>query len=357
MSSPVPSSSITHTLDASLAIGIPSSRSYAIDYSGAEGCKRTEFNAFKGSHPLHGFVLGLHTAFAQHLEWSISPDDIATIIGQGIAEHINMNPESHRAKLVDFAEGKKKNVEVRRDEFVPGSKENDWLGVVAEFAGKIATDVAKGTSELPKHMVPSFSTTAPINTFVYQTSLMSAMSNFCNYTLMTFCGIPRVTLRGTEADWHKLRQWLADLKLVEFDAALRPWQAALEYVIDRFVETRCTTKLSDGLLDWWKSAYKYQSGSGGDTVSGWICYLFPYLGSADSRKHDKPEQLRAHLSKVVADVHVETNAFPSGLNKVDFMWEYACLSVPMRFYGGFDVPCVEGQVVAAAYGYAIGHKD
>lgn len=51
--------------------------------------------------------------------------------------HINLNAEELRSQFVSFPG--KKYIEVRRDNFVKGSRANDWPGAFNEFSDKIAT--------------------------------------------------------------------------------------------------------------------------------------------------------------------------------------------------------------------------
>ena len=39
----------------------------------------------------------------------------------------------------------------------------------------------------------------------HEINLMSAMKNYFSYVMSTYCGIPSITVRGTEEDWVSLR--------------------------------------------------------------------------------------------------------------------------------------------------------
>ena len=67
----------------------------------------------------------------------------------GLAHHVDQNADDLRDKFVDF-EGKKELV-VIRDDFVKGSPDNDWEGVMPEFAEQIAANTKKGAPSPVRH--------------------------------------------------------------------------------------------------------------------------------------------------------------------------------------------------------------
>ena len=69
------------------------------------------------------FLAALHASFMHHLPFELRPDDLWLIIEQGVANHVNLNPEEFRAIFVDYT-GKKKivvrddNLRMRRIKYV-----------------------------------------------------------------------------------------------------------------------------------------------------------------------------------------------------------------------------------------------
>ena len=80
---------------------------------------------------------------------------------------------------------------------------------------------------------------------------------------------PRSPCLGTEADWQSIRSRIA--LLADYD--LGWWIAALDPVLARIADTAA------GRVDtaFWRSFFRYQSGSGPAELTGWIVTLFPYL--------------------------------------------------------------------------------
>jgi hypothetical protein len=83
------------------------------------------------------------------------------------------------------------------------------------------------------------------------------------------CGIPEFTVLGTPEDWRSMLP-----RLREFgDYGLKHWAEVLEPVITKIAET------AEGNVDtdFWRSFFRYQSGSGPAELTGWIVTLFPYI--------------------------------------------------------------------------------
>lgn len=84
------------------------------------------------------------------------------------------------------------------------------------------------------------------------------------------CGIPRITLEGTPADWIQLRTRARRLGKLGFSS----WMEALDPVLTEFV------KSSHGApsLVFWRSFFRQHSSGGCDVVyhaDGWITRFFP----------------------------------------------------------------------------------
>jgi hypothetical protein len=149
-------------LDASLTRANPQPIAY--ETRGGVPTGKLEFNAFKGKSPLNGFVLAVHEAYSNHRALRLTPDDIWTVITQGVGQHIYRNAERLRGKFV--AHAGKKLVQVVRNDFVRGrTTREDWMGVVAELTDKVRT-LDNGESKVMSHLVQQFGTTQPLHTFL-----------------------------------------------------------------------------------------------------------------------------------------------------------------------------------------------
>ncbi|MCE9574625.1 MAG: DUF4419 domain-containing protein [Deltaproteobacteria bacterium] len=286
---------------------------------------------------VHPFVHAAHLAFAHHFALTLSPDDVWLCIAQAFAHHVDANADALRDRFVRHAD--KTAIVVIRDEFRKGSPDNDWPGVFAQFSDAIAGHIGKQRDLV----VAEFSTTGPIEKAASEVVLMSAMQAYFDYVVVTRCGIPRVTLLGSEADWRAIRSRAAVLA----EYGLAPWIAALTPILDEL----CAAAGGRPDRELWRSFYKYESRSGGDRVSGWINVLFPYVrkeGSAQLEANPRSLSWRGDRGPAPA-------AFPSGLAIAPFTWLYLGTPLPMEMVAGFMGVSHDPQVAAVrpAIGWAI----
>lgn len=291
---------------------------------------------------LHGFVAAAHVAFDRHYPLVLSPDDVWLCLAQAFATHVGEHAEALRSRLVRHQS--KVKLTVRRDDFVMGSPANDWPGMFAELSDRIAEHVGKRRDLV----VADFSTTGPVEQAASQVVLFDAFKSYFDYSLMTMCGIPEVTLLGTVADWRSIRTRAA--ALAEFD--LGDWVAVLLPVLDEIV------KSAGGRADraFWQSFYKLNGGSGGPYVNGWINVLFPYV--KDHRDAPRPNRHALHWEEGMSAEHgggPGTADFTRGLSFAPFEWEYLGEKIPMMFTGGFVGVAQDASTgaVRPAIGWAI----
>jgi len=208
------------------------------------------------------FAMAVHDAFYEHRPLTLSPDAIWFCIAQGLTRHVAQNVESLRERFVKH-DGVITLV-VERPDFVLGQP-NPWPEALAEFSGQIAAHVGKARDVV----VCAFSTTGVTERAASEVLLMDTFQGYFEYEMTIGCGIPSITLLGTPDDWRSVRaraQMLAEY-------GLETWTRVLVPVLDQFV------RASEGNVDkdFWRSFFRYESGSGRSDLSGWIHVLFPYL--------------------------------------------------------------------------------
>ena len=295
-----------------------------------EAYSKTTRPTVESSGRTHAFVSAVNLAYAQHYPLVLSPDAIWMCITQGFSQHVNANAEKLRKMFVEH-EGKKEIV-VRRDEFIKGSPDNSWPDVFDEFSEQIRKHVGDKAHEL---LTPEFSTTGPTEKAAAQVVLMDSFKEYFSYTCMTLCGIPEITLEGTVDDWRKLRDRV--LGLATYDLAW--WITALKPVLDQFVAA------ASGSVDreFWSNFYKRHGGSGGPYITGWICTLFPYTGKGKNLSRNP------HLSRWQETGHffgMTSHSFPAGVVSTPFKWIYYDEEYPMHFYAGFMTVTQDPQTLA-----------
>jgi len=260
-----------------------------------------------------GIITALHTAYQSHYALSLSVSDFIILIGQGLGAHINEHAEKLRKHFVDH-QGQE-TIEIFRDEFVMG-QQNDWSTVFGEFASQIKQRVKTDVYDV---IIDDTSVATATTRIVSEITLMEAMKRFFRYKVSTCCGIPQITLEGTPEDWQKLKDKVH--KLVEMDKdnclELKWWLDQLVPVIDQICETGITRKPD---VKFWSNIYKYNGGSGGPSINGWITKFFPYLANGVNE---------------FSGSSLTTNRIPKQICEVPFTWKYLTRDISMKFCAGF----------------------
>lgn len=210
-------------------------------------------------HPLFAAV---HHAHVGHFPLILSPDMLWNVILQGLAQHVKNNAERLRPKLV--AHSGRKTIEVIRPDFTPGSPENPWAEVIAEFSAR----VQQHAGEKYVALVPAFSTTGPVERTVCEIALLDTFQPFFQLRFYAACGIPEITLEGTPDDWDALDGKLDALKPFE----LEWWTPHLRMITSQFRRAA----RGDVNRTFWGNIYKHEQYYGSASVNGWLALLVPY---------------------------------------------------------------------------------
>jgi hypothetical protein len=214
-------------------------------------------------------------------------------------------------------------ITIIRDDFVRGGP-NPWPDLFGDFAAALRTNVGK-VCDL---VVADFSTTSPLERAVSQLVLMDAMHGYFDFRFVTRCGIPRITLTGTPADWRSIRT-RAEV-FVEYE--LEWWITELRPILDEFVNA------AEGRVNeqHWQSIYGALNMSGGPYITGWLPVLFPYLIEAnkDVIRNEYLESWRS-LGRNSRHYGPIVNNFPKGISKTPVVWNYLGTLLDMEFLAGF----------------------
>ncbi len=286
-----------------------------------EACSsyRGRLLATSGAHPLFAAA---HLAFARHRPLVLTPDVIWLTIASGFATHVQQNAEKLRRHFVQH-EGQV-TLQVRRDDFVKGSPENPWSEVFAEFSEQIAAHIG---DETHRGLRADFSTTGPVERAASNVLLMASVQSYLKYELMTLCGIPEITLKGEVDDWKRLQAQVAGL--ARFD--LEWWTAPLARITAELVSA------AEGRPSpsFWDSLYKFQDGSGGPYITGWIAWFLPYIERWDFSKDWKNPSASLVRNPDLGQIGTITESdLPAGLSAVPFLWTYLGESLEYELLAG-----------------------
>jgi hypothetical protein len=255
---------------------------------------------------LHPLLQAIHLAFSQHRPLILSPDSIWLAIVQGFGHHVYEHAEALRDRIVRHEEKKDLVVET-----ISLDAEH-WPRMTAQFSAAIR---ANSDQVLFETLMCKFSTTTPSIQTAMEIALMDVYERYFNYACICVCGIPKITVQGTPADWRRMRERIEVLATYD----LGWWTSRLAPILDEFVAT------AEGRPDrkFWQSIYKPRESYGDEVASGWITDLFPYLGDRPERRRNETLTLEREdwvfvtpdePGSMLRTVGVGLKSFPSGLS-------------------------------------------
>ncbi|MBO2451125.1 DUF4419 domain-containing protein [Actinomadura barringtoniae] len=223
-----------------------------------------------GVHPL---LSAVGRAFADHRPLVLSPDAVWLTIAQGVAQHVRLNAEELRSRLVSHEV--RKRLTVLHDGPMPTDAAS-WQHVAESFSKLLAAEV--DDTDL---FECDFSTSTDTDRIAGRVTMLDAYSSYFALWMVCVCGIPSITLTGTVEDWQKIRTRVDALE--SFDLAT--WCRSLRPITDHFV------RAASGDVDtaFWQRIYSPADAYGGDVITGWIARLYPYL--TNSGAQDRPNPL------------------------------------------------------------------
>jgi hypothetical protein len=246
------------------------------------------------------------------------------------AKHVDIHSEELRSKFVQH-EGKKPLLVKTPDSFTmsensdpdSGASAADWERCVfAQFSLQIRQHIGTETHDA---ITSDFSTTTPASRAATEITLMSAMKNYFSYGMCTTCGIPNITLRGTEEDWVALRKRTEELGNLMTDDFSSYWMPVLLPVLDEFVHSY-RGEVNHGF---WQSMVKLRnngmSSGYAEFISGWMQIFFPYLKSGKVNKELRPWNEMYFRGP-------KPEEFPSIVSSAPVDWNYHGTIFNMGFY-------------------------
>jgi Domain of unknown function (DUF4419) len=306
----------------------------------------------------HALLSAMRTAFYEHLPLLLSPDAIWLTLTRGFALHVNLHAEELRHRFVQHT-GKEKLVVVRED-FFPGI-DNPWHEAFDAFAGQIANR-SGGMSSL---IEADFSTSGTVERAASQLMAMETFQPYFEYIMQCGCGIPSTTLTGTTEDWRRLREKAS--RFAEY--GLEAWVAALDPVLAQFERAKC------GNVDtnFWRSMFRYRSGSGPAVMTGWANVLFPYVKDYTHRDErlipnpyltDWRRRFDADMSQSSQEFWIDpqgtgVGAFPACTTSVPLKVFWGERETDMLLIGGLMgvSQCADSLAVAAECGWIVAYAE
>ncbi|CAG8639731.1 1207_t:CDS:1 [Gigaspora margarita] len=223
----------------------------------------------------HGLVAAILQAYNGHQHLCLSPDDIWLTIVQGVCHHIKRKCRNFYVK--------QKEIDISTESVLsvdPNTKclVGNWPNCIKQLVN--AADKQMNKTSLPSLLECKFSTTTGSSNIASRLALLDDTKDCCSYNLGMYCGIPKVTLKGSSDDWVLIKKKLDVLRSRFQD--LNFWFNKVEKVVLKLIDTY------NGNVDqeFWKTIAKEEYGCGGPPeLTGWITSLFPYDSSGEVVKN------------------------------------------------------------------------
>ncbi|KAG6811064.1 hypothetical protein H0H92_009153 [Tricholoma furcatifolium] len=190
------------------------------------------------------------------------PDDVWIAIVSQLNFYINAHAEELRDKFVDHADKK----ELVVTSMAPSLTEVDFGDLAVQMIGQIDKNV-KDKSLVP-WVLPNFTTTTPNDTVICSALIMSTLKQYFNYTMRLGCGIPFITLQGTQEDWQSILDRID--KIPEFGEEPTEWATMLSAILKRFVHAFDKGGPQADKDFWERMVHESPGGSFVPFISGWI---------------------------------------------------------------------------------------
>jgi len=294
---------------------------------------------------MNGFMSAIHWAYIQHYPLKLSVSDFILMIGQGLAKHMEKHAETLRKEFVNH-DGKEL-IEIKRADLIPGREDNDWSTVFGQFTDEIKKRIK---TDLYEVMIDNTSVATKLSRISSEIAIMDAFKQYFEYQVTFICGIPKITLIGSNEDWEKLRSKVKKLKELNKDNRLLLdfWLDKLVPLVDQIVDQVTSQNIDKSF---WRNIYKWQIPEDGydprPFITGWINVFNPYLVDRSG------EPLQSDFGEI------PPSALISGFSRVSFIWKIGEERLPMNFFGGFLAAKMEKEdnTVEPAYFYAVTHDD
>ncbi|KAK3295060.1 uncharacterized protein B0H64DRAFT_402488 [Chaetomium fimeti] len=254
------------------------------------------------------FVRGAIQAWGEHLHLVVRPDEVWFTILVQMNFYMLSHAEEIRSLFVDH--------EGQEEIYI---KDYTWYDVLIRFKDEIQKRVK--TDWLLDWITPNFSTTTDSDIMTANILMMGLSKAYFKYIGKQVCGLPSVTLLGTQADWDKLVAKLD--RLPDFGAEPTEYKARLRPILTRIAASFADPDSAETRLFWNQIVNAQASHMCGDPpvyVSGWITgfYYWNDNGQPFARDSARDFQARLTLDEVQYPV-LDLSVAPVGYARAPFI--------------------------------------
>lgn len=271
--------------------------------------------------PDNGLMYALQLSFAQHRPLVLSPDIIWLTICQGVSIHVNLHSDSLLPTICK--EEKPDIIEIRNDSLI-AEKAVYWEQTVSDIANQAGEYIQE---DFYSFFNLRFSSTTPIEQTSRKIVMLEALKQAFIYQANSGCGIPHITLTGTQDDWQAIYDNIDYLEQI----GMQEWANELRPVIKQFIDIYNPNPD----YGFWENIFKEMVDYDGRYINGWILKLFPYI-LQEPEYDQRLEVIEEYLIKFNYKDMFQPNPyikgrdyqksnlclqdFPTGLAQIDILW-------------------------------------
>lgn len=256
-----------------------------------------------------GFFSTILAAYNNHWVLKTRPEDWWTTIAQIIATRIDKVATRPAVRKFFVSHEGKKKLTVEIGPTIAGIDDEAFF---RQMTSQISQNINK--PEYTSLMATDFSQSTSVDRIINSIMLMYSFKEYFEYRAMMLCGLPGVSMLGTEEDWSRLVEKLEKveefLQPIEDELELGGWFNSSRVVLNNLLETY----QGNPDKDWWSRIMdihvSYGSG-GGTTVSGW--FVTSFLGVWTGDLKDVPSGVNVVPLTLTDGTKEEQSALAAGL--------------------------------------------
>eukprot|EP00090_Calanus_glacialis_P013052 TRINITY_DN21665_c0_g1_i1.p1 TRINITY_DN21665_c0_g1~~TRINITY_DN21665_c0_g1_i1.p1 ORF type:complete len:394 (-),score=70.09 TRINITY_DN21665_c0_g1_i1:56-1237(-) len=277
----------------------------------------SNINVYRDHRYDKGFFSTIYDAYANHWVLKTTPEDWWFTLIRKVALDIDAYADTQVVKdfFVDH-DGKK--------ELIVDLGTSVYSANYSSFFDQMSSEIARNIND-PAYVEAMSSdfpgTSTKTHKIIANIVLMSSVQEYFSYTGSILCGIPKVDMQGSEADWMKLKSKVGNLKkylspVINTIRGQYQWWQDIEKIVQKLLETY----QGNPDVEWWQKIVTKPGsvGCGGPvTYNGWFVREF-----LAEQPDDLPSGLISVPMKITDGSTDEQSALVAGIPASDIQANY-----------------------------------
>lgn len=226
----------------------------------------------------NGFLRTILDAYGGHHHVVLRPDDLWIAVLSQLNYYFHTHPDAARAYFLrSSTEGSnKKEIPIS---FIGSADTVNIAVVVNQMTRDLQAQIDDPTYR--DFVLPTFSTTGIEDKIICAVMMVASVDMQFDVSISLMCGIPSITLLGTQLDWENILDRIKPIAEGKFGDEAREWGQTLALIFGKFVTAASQATGTSSTSEWrggddrefWGNIVKFQRGAGTDgagLIGGWI---------------------------------------------------------------------------------------